>query len=169
VDVGHASRDGKRLDAYVQDMAIERLSREDAAELLLPPAPAEEPFEDLAAQANALRAKLDSIAADYAADLMTRKQMLDATALTRKRLEKLTARMEARTSGSVLASLPLGTPEIAGQWAGYHLDKQRAIIDALMTVTVNKSRKGRPPGFKPGSPDGYFDRATIEIDWKSPT
>jgi site-specific DNA recombinase len=164
----HCVRDGKQLDRYIQDLAVERLSREDAVELLLPPAPAEEPFEDLAAQANALRAKLDSIAADYAADLMTRKQMLDATALTRKRLEKLSARMETHTSGSVLAPLPLGTPEIAEQWPSYHLDKKRAIIDALMTVTVHKGRKGRLPGFKPGSPDGYFDPDTIEIDWKSP-
>lgn len=168
VDVGHATRDARKLDAYVQDLAIERLSRDDAAELLLPPAPTEEPYEDLAAQANALRAKLDSIAADYAADLMTRKQMLDATALTRKRLEKLNARMAQRTSGSVLASLPLGTPEITEQWPGYHLDKQQAIIDALMTVTVNKGRRGRPAGFKPGSTDGYFDPDLIEIDWKSP-
>jgi len=168
VVVAHATRDARKLDAYVQDMAIERLSREDAAELLLPPTPAEEPFEDLAAQANALRTKLDSIAADYAADLMTRKQMLDATALTRKRLERLNARMAERTSGSVLASLPLGTPAIAEQWTRYHLDKQQAIIDALMTVTVNKGRRGRPAGFKPGSSDGYFDPDLIEIDWKSP-
>ena len=165
-DVRHAVRDGNRLDTYVQDRAIERLSREDATKLLLPPAPAEEPLEDLAAQANALRTKLDLIAADYAADLMTRKQMLDTTALTRKRLEKLNARMAERTSGSVLASLPLGTPEIAEQWASYHLDRKRAIIDALMTVTVHKARRGRLPGFKAGSTDGYFDESTIDIEWK---
>lgn len=163
--VSHTVRDANRLDTYVQDRAIERLSREDAITLLLPAAPAEEPLEELAAQANALRTKLDSIAADYAADLMTRKQMLDATALTRKRLEKLDTRMTQRASGSVLASLPLGTPDIAEQWDGYHLNKKRAIIDALMTVTVRKGRRGRLPGFKAGSTDGYFDESTIDLQW----
>jgi hypothetical protein len=156
------------MDEYIQGLAVDRLSRPDALELLLLPAPAEEPQENLAADANALRAKLDSIAEDYGQDLITRKQMLDMSAFTRARLEKINAKMAGRASGSVLASLPLGTPEIAELWPGYHLDKRRSIIDALMTVTINRARRGRPPGFKPGSGEGYFDDSTIDIEWKKP-
>ncbi|QMU78905.1 recombinase family protein [Streptacidiphilus sp. PB12-B1b] len=168
----HVIRDVFNMDAYIEGLAVERLSRPDAMELLLPPATAE-PQENLAADANALRAKLDSIAADYAADLLTRKQALDATSFTRARLESVTARMAGRAATSVLASVPLGTPEVAELWPGYHLDKRRAIIDALMTVIIHPARRGRVPGFKPGKPgepkepgQTYFDDTTIEITWK---
>ena len=164
----HVVRDVYALDEYIEGLAVDRLSRPDALELLLPPAPAEEPQENLAADANALRAKLDSIAEDYGQDLITRKQMLDMSAFTRARLEKINAKMAGRASGSVLASLPLGTPEIAELWPGYHLDKRRSIIDALMTVTIHRARRGRPPGFKPGSGEGYFDDSTIDVVWKQP-
>jgi DNA invertase Pin-like site-specific DNA recombinase len=163
----HISRQAEALDRYVSDLAVERLSRSDAVDLLLPP-PRVEPVEDLTATANALRAKLDSIAEDYAADLVTRAQMITMTTQTRERLEQVEARSAARAEVSVLASLPLGTPEIAKQWEGWHLDKRRAIIDALMTVTIHKSRRGRPKGFKPGSDQGYFDPDTIDVEWKSP-
>lgn len=166
-NAGHCTRDAPALDRYVQDLAIERLSRADAVELLLP-AQTAEPIEDLAAQANALRAKLDSITADYNEDRISRKQMLEMTEFARARLEKLTARMAERANGSVLATLPLATPQIAEQWPGYHLDKRRAIVDALMSVTIHRARRGRPAGFKAGSGDGYFDPDTIEVDWKSP-
>lgn len=164
----HIVRDVYALDEYVQGLAVDRMSRPDAAELLLPPVKEGPSRQELAALANTLRAKLDSLAADYAQDLMTRKQMLDATAFTRARLEKLEAEMVAQAAGSVLASLPLGTEEIAKQWGGYHLDKKRSIIDAIMTVTINKARRGRQPGFVPGSGTGYFDDSTIDIEWKKP-
>ncbi|MDX3229423.1 recombinase family protein [Streptomyces sp. ME19-01-6] len=164
----HVVRDATALDEYVISRAIARLSRPDAAELVLPPAKTEEDREDLEATANALRAKLDSFAADYAADLITRQQMLDGTLLTRKRLEKIEQKMAARAARSVLASLPLGTPKVAKVWPTFHLDKQRAILDAIMTVTIQKARRGRPPGFKPGNGDNYFDESTITIEWKKP-
>lgn len=163
---GHVVRDAIDLDEYVGGLAIFRLSRPDAAQLLLPRE--EKPSEDFAAQANALRAKLDGISADYAADHITRKQMLDQTAFVRARLEKVEEQMSAASHRSVLASVPLGTPEVEDQWHGYHLDRKRAIIAALMTVTVQKARRGRPKGYRPGTGQGYFDDSTIDIDWKQP-
>lgn len=164
----HVSRDPDSLDTYVQDLAVERLSRPDAMDLLLPPVKHGPDPGKLAAEANALRTKLDGFAADYADDLITRQQMLDGTALTRKRIAKIESQMAALAQKSVLSSLPLGTPQIAEQWPGYSLDRKRAIISALMTVTVNKARRGRPRGFVPGSGVGYFDADTIGIEWKDP-
>lgn len=166
---GHVYRQAVPIDRFVVARVLDRLSRPDAADLLLPArADENEDAEDLAATANALRAKLDSIAADYAKDLMTRKQMLDATALTRERLEQMTTRMEVRRGDSVLAQLPLGTPQVAEEWESYHLDRKRAIVDALMTVTLHPARRGRPPGYAPGSATGYFDERSVAIDWKQP-
>ena len=150
------------------NLVLVRLSQPDAVGALLPPPRAGETREDLAAHANALRAKLDGFAADYAADLITRQQMLDGTALTRKRLEKAEAQMAAQAQRSVLAAVPLGTPQVVEEWHGYHLDKQRAIVDALMTVTILPARRGRPAGFRPGVTKTYFNPDAVRVEWKQP-
>jgi len=165
----HITRVAGPLDEHVANLILVRLSRPDARAVLLPPLRPAEKREDLAATANALRAKLDDFAADYAADLITRQQMLDGTALTRERLATVEARMEAQAQQSVLASLPLGTKKVVEDWGDYHLDKQRAILDALMTVTLLPSPRGRPAGFQPsndGESKTYFRPETVRVDWK---
>lgn len=162
----HVTRVAGPLDEHITNLVLVRLSRPDARAVLLPPPRPAEKREDLAATANALRGKLDALAADYASDLVTRQQLLDGTALTRKRLETVEAQMEAQSQQSVLASLPLGTTKVVEQWPGYHLDKQRAIVDALMTVTLLPARRGRPAGFQPGKTKSYFNPDTVRIDWK---
>ncbi|MFI2202645.1 recombinase family protein [Streptomyces sp. NPDC020192] len=164
----HVTRVAAPLDEHITNLVLVRLSRPDAASVLLPPSQPSENREDLAATANALRGKLDGLAADYAEDLITRQQMLDGTALTRKRLEKIEAQMEAQAQHNVLAGLPLGTDRVVEEWPDWHLDKKRAIIDALMTVTVLPARRGRPAGFQPGVTKTYFDPAGVRIDWKHP-
>jgi hypothetical protein len=156
------------LDEHITNLVLVRLSRPDARSALLPPPRPTENREDLAATANALRGKLEALAEDYAADFITRQQMLDGTALTRKRLEQVEAQMEVRAQQSVLAGLPLGTTKVVEEWRGYHLDKQRAILDALMTVTILPAPRGRPAGFQPGVTKSYFNPAAVRIDWKHP-
>jgi hypothetical protein len=162
----HATRDMQALDEFVQDLAVERLSRSDARRLLVPPKEAGPSAQKLAAEANMLRAKLDGYAEDYDADLITRKQMIDGTARTRERLAQVEADMARLARVPVLASLPLGTEEIAKHWETYSTDRRRSIIDALMTVTVGKARRGRPKGYVPGSGASYFDPDTIIVEWK---
>jgi hypothetical protein len=164
-DAGHVVRRAANLDEYVEGLAMDRLSRPDAAELLLPPAPTVDPRVNLAAEANALRAKLDSISEDYVAGLILRKQMIDMTAGTRARLDQVEMAMVEASRTSLLSTLPLGSPEIGELWETYDLEKRRAIISAIMTVTVKRARRGRPPGFKVGAGQTYFDADTVEIKW----
>lgn len=164
----HVTRVAGPLDEHVTNLVLVRLSRPDARAVLLPPPRPAEKREDLAATANTLRGKLEALAADYATDLITRQQMLDGTALTRKRLETVEAQMEAQAQQSVLAGLPLGTPKVVEEWPDYDLDRKRAIVDALMTVTLLPAKRGRPAGFQPGITKSYFDPAAVRIDWKPP-
>lgn len=164
----HVTRTAELLDAYVEDMAVERLSRPDAVALFVPTPKAGESTEQLAVRANTLRTKLDQYAADYDDDLITRRQMLDGTARTRAKLAEVEAEMTRRATVPVLARLPLGTPKIAEAWKSYTLERRRAIIDAIMTVIVLPSRRGRPRGFKPGSGQAYFDPSAVRIEWREP-
>lgn len=163
----HLTRIAAPLDEFIETLVLERLARPDAVETLLPPPRGGEVREDLAKSANELRAKLDGLAADFAADLITRQQLLDGTALTRKRLEAVESKMEAQSQHSVLAGLPLGDPDrLDAEWPDYHLDKRQAIVNALMTVTLMPGRPGRPAGTRKGM--SYFDPSSVRIDWKHP-
>jgi|GEM_PF-1566200 len=162
----HVTRTAELLDGYVEAVAVERLSRPDAVSLFVPTPDEGESTEQLATRANALRVKLDQYGADYDDDLITRKQMLDGTARTRAKIAEIEAEMTRRATVPVLAKLPLGTPEIREAWKGYTLQRKRAIIDALMVVTVLPSRRGRPKGFKPGTGQVYFDPSAVRIEWK---
>lgn len=158
---GHVTRRAAQLDEYIEDLVVERLSRPDAAELFAPAAPDEEPREDLAAQANALRTKLEDLAADYAMDLITKPQMHEATAVTRSRIEQLEAKMAARAGRSILASVPLGSEQVAEEWASYDIDRRRGIIAAAMEITLKPAKRGPKPG-------GGIDVDAIEVRWKRP-
>jgi site-specific DNA recombinase len=164
---GHIARRAIPVDAYVEALAVKRLSRPDAAQLLLAPEPEGETVAELANEVNRLRAKLDSIAADYAADDIDRRQMLEMTAGTRARLDQAEARMAARASRSILASVPLGTPEVAEVWERYDFDRKRAIINELMEVTFLKAKPGRPRKFAKVGNDLNFDPTTVRVRWKS--
>ncbi|MGW3022455.1 recombinase family protein [Streptomyces sp. NPDC001221] len=160
----HVTRSAAVLDEFVEKVVIKRLSRPDAIELLRPPADGPQ-REDLAARAAVLRAKLTQYGADYDDDLITRQQMLDGTARTREKLAAVEEQMAELATGSVLADLPLGTPDVEAAWKDFHLDRKRAIIAELMTVTILPARRGRPKGFVPGSGSGYFDPEAVRIDW----
>lgn len=161
----HVTRSAAMLDDFVEQLVIGRLSRADAVDLLRPDANDGPDRADLAARAALLREKLTGYTEDYDNDLITRQQMIDGTARTREKLAAVEEQMAELATGSVLEGLPLGTDDVKAAWKGFHLDRKRAVIDALMTVTVLPARRGRPVGHVVGQP--YFDPETIRIDWKS--
>ncbi|MEB8341800.1 recombinase family protein [Streptomyces endophyticus] len=156
-------RNADSLEALVEGVAVKLLSREDAADLFLPRQDDESDRRELLGLADVLRAKLSGYAEDYDNDLITRQQMLEGTARVRARLAEVELQMAAGAGSSVLALLPLGTPDIAAAWKGFELDRKRSIINLIMTVRVHPAKRGRPKGYVPGSGIGYFDASTIEI------
>ncbi|MET9392427.1 recombinase family protein [Streptomyces sp. NPDC006624] len=160
----HVTRNAAAVDDFVERVVVERLARPDAVGLLRPSA--DDPQRgDLAARAAVLRAKLKQYGDDYADDLITRQQMIDGTARTREKLAAVEEQMAELSTGSVLAGVPLGTPDVEAAWKGFHLDRKRAILTALMTVTILPARRGRPKGYVPGRDTGYFDPESVRIDW----
>lgn len=161
---GHVSRVAEYVDEYVGDWAVERLSRPDAVELLMPPTPEQEPMEELMAREEAVRDKLRENQRDYDDDLKTRAQYLDSNARLRAKLREVEGEMERRNTVPILKGVRLGTPQVAEDWKHYSLDRRRAIIDTIMTVTILPARRGRPDGFRPGST--YFDERSVRIEPK---
>ncbi len=157
----HVVRRCALLDDYVEALAIERLSRPDAAEL-----GRVSPTEDTAAlhaERQASRTRLDELVDLFAAGKITAAQMERGTASLQTQLDDLDHRLAAAVGTSVLDGV-VG-PGVEEIWLNLDLSRRRAIIDTLFTVTVHRTRRGRPAGWKPG--ESYFDPRGVKITWKA--
>jgi site-specific DNA recombinase len=152
---GHVVRTAGPLDAYVEKLIVERLSRPDALELLAPTAP-EVDLPGLRATANAVRARLAEIAEMLGEGELTRAEAQIARSRATARLERVEAEIAAATASSPLAGI-VDAPDPATVWAGLDIGRRRAVLDCLMTVTVLPTTRG--PGFDP---------ETVRIQWRTP-
>ncbi|SFO37139.1 Site-specific DNA recombinase [Geodermatophilus obscurus] len=156
----HVVRRCAQLDAFVEALAVERLSQPDAADLSAPDSA--DDTSAVHAERLAVQARLDELIDRFAVGQVTGQQLQRGTATLRGQLDALDARLAA---AGVSALAGIAGPSAADVWPPLDLSRRRAIIDVLMTVTVHRARRGRPPGWRPG--ESYFDPRGIEITWKA--
>ena len=132
-----------------------RLARADAKELLVDhDAP---DLDALSTEANAIRARLDELATGFADGDLTASQLRTATERLKTKLADVESRMASASAVRVFGDLPLGTKRVAEVFTRLDPDRQRAIMDALLSATVMPVGKhGRVP-FRP---------ERVVIDWK---
>jgi DNA invertase Pin-like site-specific DNA recombinase len=154
----HVVRDAAEVDQLVTAVVLERLSRPDAAELLV-----RDPGVDLAAL-HTRRAALDAELEDWRrlaeAGEVTPPSFARAEKGILERLGEVDATIADASRGSALEGIADAADPVA-VWAKLDLDRRRAIVDELVTVEILAARKGRRPGWKPGEP--YFDPDTVRI------
>ncbi|MEV5689914.1 recombinase family protein [Micromonospora globbae] len=155
-------RNAREMDDFISALVVERLSRPDAIELLT--ASAGPDVAAMHAEAAGLQDRLAQLALTFAEGAITPVQLREGTAVLRDKLARVEAAIAEASRGSVLAGLA-DAPDVGEAWEGLDLDRRRAVIDTLMTITIHRTKKGRPPGWKPGM--SYFNPETIQIDWKS--
>lgn len=155
--VSHVVRDVERLDSYVVDVVVARLSKPDA---LAASAPPPEDTTPLHTEAAALRARMDEAARGWAAGALSQAQLLAATNELRTRLEEVERHIGQARQGTALDGLT-GTADVRAAWDAMSLDRRRAVVDLLAGVTVvPRAHAGRLPG------GAYFDPASVVIEWK---
>lgn len=157
----HMSRIASEVDGFVADLVVERLSREDAADLLVPDAGGD--VTSLLGLAATLRGRLDEAAALFASGAITASQLGTASSQLRAELAETEDQISALSRGSVLDGLA-GNADVRATWDGLELDRKRAVIDRLMMVELWAANRGRRKGWKPG--ESYFDPASVKIHWK---
>ncbi len=107
----------------------------------------------------ALRARQEELARGWAAGALTQAQLLAADAELRTRLDEIERRVAAETQSSVLGEL-VESPDVAAVWDALPLDRRRAVLQALVLVTVlPRARRGRLPG------GVYFDPTAVRFEW----
>jgi site-specific DNA recombinase len=156
-EMRHVSRDAAALDAFVEAVLIERLSRAGLVHRTLKAADTVD-MAALRAESEALLLRREQLAEDFALGKIARSAMLAGTKKITGRSAEIDAIMAAagwRSPLEVFADKAADIPKI---WAGLNLGQKRAVLDYLCTITV------LPVGRSGGSgldPDG------VRIDWKT--
>lgn len=140
-------RKASPCDDLVGAFVIARLSRPDARELLDDDDRPD--VGELRGKAAALRARIEATRDEFVAgDLMTPGQLREVLSGLQARLAEVEQAMASPSRAPVLSGL-VGVPDVAARWAALSVERRRAVIGVLMTVTILPT--GRGPGFRPES------------------
>jgi site-specific DNA recombinase len=152
----HLSRNAAEVDAYVRDVVLGVLA-ERGRDLLVPEG-AHERMAELHARDAVLAGRLRDLGQALATDQMDFLTVEQATATIRAERESITAELTSMAAGSVLSGVA-DAVDVAAAFDACDLSRKRAIVDLLMVVTLNRSRRGRRAGWRPG--DSYFDPESV--------
>ena len=147
------SRDGSKVDEIIIAAVVRRLSRDDAVDLLRP-AVEEVDANALRAERKTLRDKLKQLGKDFATAPPEFTQA--ALAEINGRLEEIRGELEDPGKAAIFEDV-IGAKDVRKAFLGLDLGRQRTIVDALLTPTVNPVGKGSAR---------VFDPDAIEPGWK---
>lgn len=144
------SRKMAPVDEVVEAVLVARLSREDAA-LDLSPDPGM--WREATDRREAVMARLDEAADQFAEGAISGRQLARITARLEADLERVNRELQSLGGSGVLRGMTgAGAAEA---WEGATLDRRRAILRELMTVTV-----------LPVGPGVKFSPEHVQIEWK---
>jgi len=149
-------RDHAPVDAFVIEVIAERLARPDFAALLAPDKAAVKPLTDAARK---LRQRLEIADNDYASGDISAKLLKKTQATIIAELSGIESKLAAMTSGAALGNLAAAA-DPAAAFRTASIMGQRAIIDALCTVRLQRVPRGRPGRGR------TFDTSSVIIEWK---
>jgi site-specific DNA recombinase len=149
----HVVRQLDPVDAYVVEALIRRLSRSDAADLLVDQGRPN--AEALRERAHVLRARLEGLAVEFAEEELTAAQLRAATARLREKLAAVEAEMADAGRVDVIGPLVRAHDKRAA-WEALDPDRQRAAVNAVMVVYL----------LPPGRGKRTFDPETVRIEWR---
>jgi site-specific DNA recombinase len=135
--MGHIGRAVKPVDEYIAEVVIARLERPDATDLLVDDT--RPGSKDLRREAAALRARLDALAGLLADGVLNEAGVRRESAKLRAKLAEVEARQTKAGRVSALRQL-VGAKDVRAVWESMDTDRQRSVIETLMTVTL------LPPG-----------------------
>lgn len=151
-------RHAATLDAYIQDLLVERLSKPDAVDLL-GPAPDGISVGKLQVESETIRRRLTDLAAMFGSGQISMAQFTEGSDVARAQLEGVTAQLARAATKDPLVGL-VGVKDVRAAWEACELGRQRKVLQALLEVTLRPPRQGRMPD------GGYFDYDAVETRWK---
>jgi len=151
-------RKAETLDRYIENLLVERLSQDDAGELLAPAADGVD-VAGLQLESEQIRRRLTDLAGMFGAGQVDMAQFTEGSDVARAQLEGITAQLARAAVKDPLVGL-VGMPDVRKAWDGLDLDRRRTVLRSLLRVVLHKPRPGRMPD------GGYFDYEAVETRWK---
>lgn len=156
---GHAGgRRAELVNQYVEDTIVERLSRDDAHDLLLP-APDDVDVAGLQAKSVEIHQRMRDLGGMFGGGQISMVQFTEGTDTARAQLDGVTRQLARAATRDPLVDL-VGAPDVRKAWKALGLDRQRNVLRSLVEVTLTTPRQGRMPD------GGYFDYEAVRFDWK---
>lgn len=149
---GDTSRNADMLEKYLSDVVVERLSQDDAHALLL--TSDVQNIAELRDEDAKLRGKQKTLTDLFTSGDLPAEVLATNLATIRERLEVVAGLIERGTRGDILAPL-IGARDVREAWEALDTDRKRMFFTRLLTVKVNKGRRG-VKGFDPN---------LVEITW----
>ncbi len=146
----HLTRRVEYVDEVVTEVILARLSRPDVAQELAP----DDDTGQLAAELARVRERLDGLGDLYAEGALTAAGLRDASAKLKARRDDLAGRIAAAGGNEQVTAL-VTSADVRKRWVGLPLRHKRAVIDALMVVTVLPVTRG-----------ARFTPEQVAIEWK---
>jgi DNA invertase Pin-like site-specific DNA recombinase len=143
------ARDGVKLDQLITERVVWRLSRPDAVDLMRPPVDAVD-ADALREERRALEDRLVQLGKDFANAPPAFTQ--SALAEINGRLDEIGRALEDPGKAAIFEGV-IGAKDVRKAFLGLDLGRQRTIVDALMTITVNPVGKGTGAVFDPDAID----------------
>jgi hypothetical protein len=142
-------------DDMIRRLVCARLTQPDAKELLLDPDAPD--LNKLTAEANTIRARRVQLATEFADGELTAAELRAARDRLNSKLDAIEAKMVNASAKRVFADVPLGTERVLEAFTRMDTDRQRTIINVLLTATIQPVvKRGRVP----------FDPERIAIEWR---
>lgn len=156
---GHGGgRRAELVNQYVEDTLVERLSRDDAEDLLLP-GPDDVDVAGLQAEAEQIQQRMKDLGGLFGAGQLELAPFTEGMDTARAQLEGVTRQLARAATVDPLVDL-VGAPDVRKAWKALQLDRQRNVLRALVEVTLKTPRPGRMPD------GGYFDYDAVVFGWK---
>lgn len=137
----HLMINGEKLDEFVTDTVCALLDQHGTG--LLPDKDADATT-DLHTEANALRARLDDLGDMFGDGEITRKEWVRQRDRIETKLAAVNGQLAAALSGSALDGIATAEQPSAA-FRAQPVARRRAIVDALVTVTIGPAKPGRLP------------------------
>jgi site-specific DNA recombinase len=151
---GHMSRAAEPVDRFVGGLVVERLRRPDARQLL--ERDTSPNLDEHRERVAALRVQLDELATALAEGLLPLDAVRRESDRLRRQISDAETQMHDVDRAAILGDI-VDTRDVESAWSRLDLDRRRAVIDCLMTVTLLAPGRGRKA----------FDPATVDIEWKA--
>lgn len=150
---GGVHRKATAVDDLVLSVAAARLRQPDAVALV---SPREHDVSEHLQEIARLNQRLDQVAVDFAEDVLTAEQLRTITVKLRERISELQEEVASASRGTALDGL-IGEEDVDLLLRAQPLERRRAVVDVLMTVTVlpAPTRGAR------------FSAEGVRIEWKT--